>query len=42
MLPSSKNTRINTNKITQLSKLEKRRERLRQKLEKRKQTLNLK
>tara|TARA_B110000211_G_C14071153_1_gene550048 strand:+ start:1182 stop:2723 length:1542 start_codon:yes stop_codon:yes gene_type:complete len=42
MLPSSKNTRINTNKITQLSKLEKRRERLRQKLEKRKQALNLK
>jgi len=42
MIPSSKNTRINTNKLNQLSRLEKRREILRKKLEERKQVLHLK
>lgn len=42
MIPSSKKSRINTSKLNQFSRLEKRRARLREKLEKRKQVLNLK
>jgi hypothetical protein len=41
MIPSSSKQRINTSKLQQLSRLEKRREILRQKLKKRKQSLNL-
>ena len=42
MMPSAKNTRINTSKLHQLSRLEKRRDKLRKKLEQRKRNLNLK
>ena len=41
LIPSAKNKKINTSKINQLSRLEKRRELLRKKLEQRKQSLNL-
>ena len=41
MLPSAKNKKINTSKIKQLSRLEQRRELLRKKLKKRKESLHL-
>ena len=41
MLPSAKNKKINTSKIKQLSRLEQRRELLRKKLQKRKESLHL-